>query len=324
MLYFLTLLPVVCFLLILMWLDSFSLIRKRYLIIMFAWGLASAYLVDLGGEFIERYTPISPLGELVSEEFFKGLGVFLLIRMRKSAFFIDAAVYGAASGAGFAFLENIVYVNLFPDMTMGTAIMRGFGTAIMHCGAVAGTAALLSWFDSHYHYLHRYYPIAILPAIAIHYTYNSFVLPPMVSLTLIMIGVTVWLIFLFMYNEKSIAKWLDMELASEIEMLSSMRRGEFSKSRGGQYMLSIRDQFHADRFLNMYCYVQLYFELSIAAKTNMMLREAGFPTVSNKELSDKANEFCILRKKIGKTGRIALSPLIKMDRVTVWEIESLM
>jgi len=49
---------------------------------------------------------------------------------------------GFAVGTGFALVENLYYLRLAPDAGMGTWIVRGFGTAIMHGGATAIFAVL--------------------------------------------------------------------------------------------------------------------------------------------------------------------------------------
>ncbi|MBK6982075.1 MAG: PrsW family intramembrane metalloprotease [Betaproteobacteria bacterium] len=60
-----------------------------------------------------------------------------LILAHRVGFLVDAAIFGFAVGAGFAAVENLHYLGLAPDAGMGTWIVRGFGTAIMHGGATA-------------------------------------------------------------------------------------------------------------------------------------------------------------------------------------------
>ncbi|MBO9625401.1 MAG: PrsW family intramembrane metalloprotease [Microbacterium sp.] len=83
-----------------------------------AWGAVAAVgltlLVDLGIQAL-----FGPLGEFagavvqapIVEEFFKGLGVFLVFLIARRSFDgpVDGVVYGALVGAGFAFTENIQY-----------------------------------------------------------------------------------------------------------------------------------------------------------------------------------------------------------------------
>ena len=57
--------------------------------------------------------------------------------MHRIGFLVDAAIYGFAVGAGFALAENLYYLHLAAEAGMGTWIVRGFGTALMHGGTTA-------------------------------------------------------------------------------------------------------------------------------------------------------------------------------------------
>src|SRR4029077_8525865 len=72
-----------------------------------------------------------------TEEVLKCVVIVALIRTHRIGFLVDAAIFGFAVGTGFAVVENIYYLRLVPDAGMGTWIIRGFGTAIMHGGATA-------------------------------------------------------------------------------------------------------------------------------------------------------------------------------------------
>lgn len=91
---------------------------KRLVIFAVAWGAVAAVgltlLVDIGLTLL-----LGPVPEAIAavvqapivEEFWKGLGVFLIFLLARRSFDgpIDGVVYGALVGAGFAFTENIQY-----------------------------------------------------------------------------------------------------------------------------------------------------------------------------------------------------------------------
>lgn len=91
---------------------------KRLVFFAIAWGAIAAIgltlLVDIGLTLL-----VGPRGDTFSavvqapivEEFWKGLGVFLIFLVARRAFDgpVDGVVYGALVGAGFAFTENIQY-----------------------------------------------------------------------------------------------------------------------------------------------------------------------------------------------------------------------
>ncbi len=321
--YLVSLLPPLLLVALLVWLDSFALVKKWLLLTCFIWGIVVTYMAVFFNVSITRLMPsISLVVAPVVEETLKGLLLVLIIRRRWAMFFIDAAIYGVAVGAGFAVSENISYLGAFPDMLFGTALMRGMGTAIMHCGAVASTAVILNWFMTRKGHTGRYFFLALLPGILLHTIYNSLIIPPMMVLPVICLGVTSLIGILFMSNEKSIAKWLDDELAAEVKLLSAMQKGMFSQTKAGQYLMTVKEKFAPDRFMDMYCYVRLYLELSIAAKRNMMLSEAGFPVPDDPDTMSKIKEFNILKKNIGKTAWIVLAPIVKQDKID-WKIKVL-
>jgi RsiW-degrading membrane proteinase PrsW (M82 family) len=320
LLYLVSLLPVVVFILVLLWLDSFSLVKRSCLCGAFLWGCIVAFLAGYVNRWMSGVIPIELFVAPIGEEFLKGLGVLFLIKTRRAAFFIDAVLYGATIGAGFAFIENIGYVYWIPDMTFGTAVMRGFGTAVMHCGAVGGTAAILHWFSMRTRHTLRYYLPMLIPAMMLHSFYNSFLLPPALALLWVLPGVTIWIAALIQFNENSIGKWLDMEINAEVRLLAAMQKGEFTQSRAGAYLLSVRRHFSPEIFLDAYCYVKIYLELSLLSKRNLMLAEVGVEVPATDDVSRKVLEFDALRKRIGKTGELALAPLVKKDRLFKWKL----
>ena len=64
------------------------------------------------------------------------------MRTHKIGFMVDSAIYGFAVGAGFAFVENIYYLQSLENANLFLWIIRGFGTAVMHGGTTAVFAIL--------------------------------------------------------------------------------------------------------------------------------------------------------------------------------------
>jgi RsiW-degrading membrane proteinase PrsW (M82 family) len=94
---------------------------KRLVFFAIAWGAVAAagltLLVDVGlkillGATSDAFTAV--VQAPIVEEFWKGLGIFLLFLLARRAFDgpVDGVVYGALVGAGFAFTENIQYFAL--------------------------------------------------------------------------------------------------------------------------------------------------------------------------------------------------------------------
>ena len=136
------LLPVIVFLAALLWLDSYKLLAPSSVVAVIGVGAVMAAVsyplnafllgrLDIGLPDFSRY--VAPL----TEELLKGLVVLALVRMHRIGFLVDAAIYGFAVGTGFALAENLYYLHLAAEAGMGTWIVRGFGTALMHGGTTA-------------------------------------------------------------------------------------------------------------------------------------------------------------------------------------------
>lgn len=114
----LALIPLTVVLLGVRMIDRWDPEPKRLLVFAVAWGAIAAVgltlLFDLGVTLLFgiRDEAVSAVVQApIVEEFWKGLGVFLIFVVARRAFDgpVDGVVYGALVGAGFAFTENIQY-----------------------------------------------------------------------------------------------------------------------------------------------------------------------------------------------------------------------
>lgn len=322
-------LPVLVFLACLFILDSFKLVRVRNLIFCLAWGVFAALPAYLLNSRIAEATGIdfetlSGYVAPVIEEVLKALLVFLLVARRQAGFLIDAAVYGFAVGAGFALAENLwFYLQAENSFSVVLSVVRGFGTAVMHGGATSICAIILT---DGIHRNRKAWMAAgtgLIAAIMIHSGYNHFFLNPLIQTLSIVLILPVVFYLVFLKTTSHLQQWLEVAFSSEIDMLRMIRQGKFSGSKPGQYLKSLKEHFEPVVLVDMYCYIELYLELSIAAKRNMMLRENGFPPIPEPGIKAKLTEFKQLRKLIGKTGELAMLPLVHMQQRELWELNQL-
>ena len=325
---FLALIPVLLFLLLLYLLDSFRLVRLRTLVFIFMAGILSAviaWFINTGllnatkMEFKLFSWYISP----VVEELLKAMVILFLIIRKRIGFLIDAAIYGFATGAGFAVFENSFYLVTSPDPNLMVWMLRGLGTAIMHSGSTALIAISTIGVLNLEKKMYTGFVPGLIMAMLIHSGFNHFYIQPVIQSLLMLVLIPLFLIFTFLMNEKQLQNWLEIEFYNEAELLSMMNRGEFSKSKSGQYLASLKTYFQAEMILDMYCYISVYLELSIKSKRNMLLAECGFPAMKEPGLDEKITEFKHLRKNLGKTGELALSPLIKLKQRDLWKLTTI-
>jgi len=325
----LTFLPALLFLLFLFLLDSFKLVRVQTLILCVVWGVLctlagyvlntlAASKLQLDFDFLSRY--VSP----VIEETLKGLFVYYLITKKKIGFMIDAVIYGFAIGTGFSLVENIYYtMNAPPENNPLIWIVRGFGTAFMHGGCTSLLALMFMVSINSYSMKILAFLPGLFLAILLHSGFNHFPLNPMLQTLLIMVLLPMMFAVIFMISNKKLQQWLEIEFNSEVDLLYMIRKGEFGKTKAGDYLLSIKSHFPPETLVDMYCYIGLYLELSIKAKRNLMLQENGFPIVVEDDILPKLTELAQLRRQIGKVGEMALSPLIRMNYRNLWQLNQL-
>ena len=98
-----------------------------------------------------------------------------------------------------------------------------------------------------------------------------------------------------------------------------MSSGEFAESGAGQYLQSLREHFDGAVLADMLCYLRLQSELSLRVKGVLLLRESGFPVKKDGEVREKLSELRYLRGSMGKTGELALAPLLR----DVWQLHML-
>ena len=203
-------------------------------------------------------------------------------------------------------------------MAVGTAIVRGFGCAILHMGCTALFATVLLLIYKKYRNALSII-ISIIPAVVIHFLHNwilsNELMSPALALVLIIVIFIALFIFLFTFGERQIYKWMDHSIGSDIQTLSAIRSGNFASTRAGEYLLEVKEHFPAEEFFDMICYVQLFLELRIEKQSDMLLRQAGFGGEEagkrHAERSAKKAELSALSRQIGKTGMSVLAPLIQ-------------
>ncbi len=319
------LLPVCCFLGALVFLDSYKLVPMRWVLGTIGLGClagALSYPLNLvvrellNIEFIVLTRYVAPF----IEEALKGLIIVALIRRNRIGFPVDAAIFGFGIGAGFAIFENLYYLRAFPDMLLGTWIVRGFGTAIMHGGASAIFAIVT-------HTLMGQHPargaVLLLPgfgvAVIAHSVYNHFFLMPVLNTLVILGSLPVLFSVVFRQSEKAVSDWLGMSFDADAELIELINSGRFSTSRIGMYLHSLTEKFEGPVVVDMLCYLRLHKELAMRAKGLLMMREQGFMDKPGTETKAKLEEMKYLVSSIGPTGLLALKPFLRMSRKDLWQ-----
>jgi RsiW-degrading membrane proteinase PrsW (M82 family) len=322
-------LPVLGFLAGLLYLDGYKLLRMRVVVAVIAAGVAvgiacyfaNGYLLDVTRTDFTTYSRY--VGPLV-EELGKALVVVALIRMHRVGFLVDAAIFGFAVGTGFAIVENVYYQYLVPQAGIGAWVVRGFGTAIMHggCTAIFAMVALSLIERVRGPSLLAFVPGFVLAAV-LHSAYNHAFGPPMVSTLAVIIVLPPLLLAVFRRSERATAEWLGSGFDVDTEMLESIMSGQFAGSPAGRYLATLKQRFQGPVVADLLCYLRLHTELALRAKGILMMRENGFEARLYEATRWKLDEMRYLEGSIGRTGRLALMPLLHGGHKDIWQLRLL-
>lgn len=320
------LLPIIFFLIFMRLMDSFQLVRVKQVILAILTGFVAAIVASTLNAYLLSTSEVSVITYSrfiapVTEEVLKILFIIWLIKSSKIGFMVDAAILGFAVGAGFAIIENIYYLAVLTDAGLLTWFVRGFGTAIMHGGTTAIAAILCKDLTDRKHWplLLTCLP-GLLTAIVLHALFNMFIMPPITSALIIMIVLPPIFYMVFKQSERNTRQWLGTGLDSDMEMLQILLAGNISNSRIGNYLKSIQQKFPPAVVGDIICYLRTYLELSIKAKGILIMKESGINLPPDPEVEAQFTELEYLEDHIGKTGKLTIKPLLKLNNTDLWQL----
>jgi len=319
-------LPVLCFLAALLFLDSYKLVRLRRVVAVIAMGCVAAVACYFANRIaIDRlgldFDDYSRYGAPLLEEAVKGAVILILIRTHRIGFLVDASVFGFAVGAGFAMIENLYYLDTLADAHIAVWIVRGFGTAFLHGGLQAIFAAMvLANTDRRGAMDFR----AVVPPLAVvvllHSAFNHFVLPPIWQTLLVMLSLPPLMLWVFARSERAVEGWVGVGFDADRELLELLDSGTFSISPAGQYLDALRERFSGVVVADLLCYLRLHVELALRAKGVLMMRENGIEVVADIQTREKFEEMRYLERSVGPTALRTLQPLLHMSRRDLWQL----
>lgn len=330
--------PVVLYIFVVYTLDNFSLVGIRDLMLLVGAGLLAAAacfgLFRLTDPFVSER--VSDSLYPIMEEAVKALPLWWLARRKKIAFFIDSVICGAAVGGGFSILENVLYL-LMGNLGIGTALFRGLEVALIHMGCSAIVAVALMFTVRLLERRHARLPVKksditmslflFFVAAILHILHNYLHPDPLLQFVVVFGSLGGLLVWVYQYDGDMIHRWLDRGLDKQVALMMDIQQGLLGETKTGQFLLSIKENFPAEVYFDIICYVQLYIELAVAAKSRFMTREAGLDEpldeAARSRYREQYAEFKDLEKALGKSARMTVAPVVKFypaDRKALEEL----
>lgn len=309
------LVPVLLFLALLVVLDSFKLVKMSAVAVAIGAGATAALASIPATQFIESvlhlsHTALVRYGGPLVEESLKLVLVGVLLKRKRIGFPVDAAVLGFAVGAGFALVENIVYLRAIGDGNLIIWLVRGLGTAILH-GGTTSIAAMLAKILSESSPNHLARPLAAgwAAAVVLHSAYNHLLLPAVAATLLLLIVFPALILLVFQRSEAATREWVGAGLDLDVELLNLISSDAFGFTRFGTYLEELRGRFPGPVVVDMFCMLKLELELSAQAKGLLIAKNAGLKMEPHPDVAAGLAELRALRSSIGTTGMLALTPL---------------
>jgi len=323
-----SLMPVVFFLAGLVLIDSYKLVRPKAVMFALLAGLLAAvasyylngWLRPASGLSVEGYSRyLAPL----TEEGLKAIWLGYIVFSDRVGFAVDSAILGFAVGAGFAVFENLYFLSAL-DLGTQTWVIRGFGTAIMHGVTTTVFAVILKTLqrEGSRSKIQAVIGAFILAAI-LHSIYNHFPFEPMLMTAFLVVTSPLILSMVFTQSERATRGWLGNGFDTDQELMKLLMSGDFSNSHTGQFLSSLKEHFDGTVVADMFCLLRIRVELSIRAKGQMMMAEAGFESKPDEQVHAKFQELKYLEKSIGKTGLLAIQPVQKWSSKELWQLNML-
>lgn len=310
------LVPVLLFLALLWFMDSFRLVRRGAILAAMGYGCAAALVAAALNGWLAA-SGLAPAGVIsryvapVLEESLKAAFIIALIRTRRVGFHVDAALQGFAVGTGFALVENLWYLWTMPQASVLLWLVRGFGTAMLHGGntaifAIVSKALVDRRQDDES-------PLAYVPAglavIALHSAFNHQWLPVLAQTLLLLIILPLLVVLVFERSERLTREYVGAGLDLDVELLNLVRSDAFTYTRFGRYLQELRDRLPGPVVADMFCLLRLELELSVQAKGLLLARNAGLELAPDDDLDAVLDERRFLQQSIGLSGLLAIRPL---------------
>jgi len=322
----LALCPVVVFLMLLFFMDTFKLLRVSAILrAMLAGALVavvcyfiSAYAMahlSMGEQDYKRY--LAPL----LEETLKAFYLVYLIRSARVGFLVDACISGFAVGTGFALVENVNYLLAVSNANVFLWVVRGFGTAVMH-GSTAAIFAMLGLSLSERHPGVKaavFFP-GFLIAYCIHSGFNHFAIHPLVLTAILLMILPLLVVLVFERSEQATRRWLGVGFDTDIELLEILNGKRVTESRIGRHLDGLKDRLPGTVVADLLCLLRVHLELSVRAKGMLLARAAGVSLEPDDLVRANLEELEYLNRSVGRAGRLALAPFLNMTHRELWQL----
>jgi len=332
----LALVPVLLLLTLFVSFDAFKLMSlKELLLLLLFGGFAAVASYPVSGRLIDTL-PIgfSNYSRFVApwlEEAIKGAVVVALFRLNKIGFKLDAVLSGFAIGAGFSVIENIIYLIRLPDYGVGTWLVRGVGTAVMHgitLAILAATAHELSEREtrevaSDFNFNLLWFVPGYLAAVALHTAFNQLPDRPLLAMLGASMFAPIAILAIFQFGTSEAQKWLVMEHRQHQAELDALTAGRWPDGAAGARVAALAARAGEQVSDRMRQYWQTLAYLVVEAEAALLEEVEGTARFDRTKIEQAFGELERLKTSLGCATYAALNQVLPFSRNDYWEVREL-
>ncbi len=137
---------------------------------------------------------------------------------------------------------------------------------------------------------------------------------------LLLLTMPLLLLLVFDHSEKATRAWLGGGFDSEVELLELILSDRISDSRVGRYLESLKAGVPGPVVGDMLCLLRIHLELSLRAKGLLLARSAGLEIPVDERIRANFRELRYLETAIGRTGRLAIQPVLRLSSRDLWQL----
>lgn len=320
---FIALAPVVMFLGVLWFMDSFRLVRPSSIVMALIYGAGAAFACEALHRWLLPATGFEPLMfsryvAPITEEIAKAAFIGLLIARGRVGFLVDAALQGFAIGTGFALVENATYLRDVPDAPLMLWAVRGLGTGVLH-GATTAMTGIVGKAMADGHSRSRLWVVpGVALAVITHSIYNHLLAFPAAGAVLMLLLLPIVVVAVFEQSERATREWVGAGLDLDLMLLQLVISDGFQATRFGTYLRALPSHFEGVVVADMFCLLRIELELAVQAKAWLIAHQAGLDLPVDDDLRAALAERAYLERSIGRTGMLALEPLRVTSHRDYW------
>lgn len=309
-------------------LDLYQMGTFKNVLSAFLWGIAAFFLAGqlngylyISGTFsrseIVRYA--APIGE----EVLKALVLIYLVRRPNFTYFVDGAIYGFATGMGFAIFENYEYIGA-SSVGIGTAIARVISVNLIHASATAlvGISLGKSRFSRVWGQI-GYTLGGLLLAMFVHGLFNNITDrkipgPILVYSAVIGIAATGIIAFIIFRGLAEQRQWIEEKLGMSDRVTGGEARVVQKLADLGEVLGPLRKQFGDEKAAHVEEFLLLQARLGIKRKTLDKLPDEKMRAAVEKEMVEIREKMEEKRRKVGSYVMLVVRNIFPGESSPLW------